>query len=97
MDPDEKPTTNTREMIQRWLQAQDRVRRVEQQLTESKEELFKSQIMLGEWIVPELTKGEPFNIWIGSGVLQATRLEKGGYEIHWRLKPTGKTAQEFNL
>ncbi len=92
-------TEKTHGMVQRWIAAKRRVRAAKSELNSAECEMTNAVNELGKWLVPEnQPDGEFFNIWFGSGVIQARKL-KGhiDHEVSWRREPDGKDRLEFGV
>ena len=92
-------TMSTAELVKKWIAAKKAVRRTEQQFNEAKAELKTAQNNLGAWLCPkDAVVDERFNIWYGSGVLQASPTTSQGdatqYDVTWRKEPDEKQANE---
>lgn len=90
-------TTKTRDLVTRWQRAKKSVQHANARLTEASNELAEANKELGTWLVPEGQNDEPFNLWFGSGILQAKRSTTGDFSVHWRREPDGKDRIEFGL
>lgn len=93
-------TTKTHDLIQAWVARKKRVQRLESELADARNAVHISENQLGEWLVPlgiDVREGEAFNIWFGSGVLQAMRTPSDNYTVSWRKEPDGKDRLEFGL
>ncbi len=85
-------TEKTRGLVQRWINAKTNLKRIDREQSSAQCELSNAVNELGKWLVPnDLKQGtEPFNIWFGSGIIQANRTEANNYEIKWRKEPDSK-------
>ena len=83
--------------VERWKAAKNNVKRIRAELNRAEVEEANASIELGERIVPEGQNNEPFNIWIGSGILCAVRSSDGRYAISWRKEPDGKDRLEHGV
>ena len=90
-------TEKTNGLVQRWINSRKAVERLKRELNSVECELSNAQNELGKWLVPDGQKEENFNIWFGSGIIQAVRLPNGNYEIKWRKEPDGKDRLEFGV
>lgn len=83
-------TEKTRELIDRWIRAKNNVKRFKDELSRAECEESNASNELGKWLVPEdFKEGEQFNIWFGSGIIQAFK-SHNSYKISWRKEPDGK-------
>lgn len=93
-------TEKTNQLVTRWINAKKSVERARQTLNSCETDLLNAQNELGKWLMPEVpfmpNDGEAFNIWFGSGILQATRHDSN-YEVKWRKEPDGRDRDEFGV
>lgn len=99
-------TEITRQKVDRWIRAKKEVEEKKERLALAEAELQSSIDDLGKWLVPNQTGqfeyNEPFNIWFGTGILQAV-LHKGDvgrppvYVVSWRKEPDGKDRLEYGV
>lgn len=92
-------TEKTHGMVQRWIAAKKRVRNAKAELNSAECEMANANNELGKWLVPEnQSEGEMFNLWFGSGILQAQKLKgRSDYDVTWRREPDGKDRLEFGV
>lgn len=90
-------TTKTNELVKRWIGARKAVARTRADLNAAECELANACSVLGEWLVPDGFTDEKFNIWFGSGTLQAIKLPDGNYKVSWLKEPDGKDRIEFGV
>jgi len=83
-------TKKTNDLIERWIRAKKRVKDLKHEYNVADTEYRNVSAELGKWLIPEGQNDEPFNIWFGSGILQAVRSKIGEYTISWRIEPDGK-------
>ncbi len=97
-DNAKNPTENTREKVDRWIRAKKQVEDAQNRLALANSELTTSINDLGAYLVPPgMEYDEPFNIWFGTGILQATMVNAGKYEVMWRKEPDGKDRIEYGV
>lgn len=90
-------TTETADKVKRWMAASKRVQMAERELTASRNELANAMNELGKFLVPDPCKDdESFNIWFGSGIIQATKIGSS-YAIGWRKEMSPKERMDLNL
>jgi hypothetical protein len=95
-----KTTETTNSLIRDWALCRKRAEQAKRELSAAETALANATNALGKWLVPlEAVGEEPFNLWVGSGILTASRLKNhtNDYAVHWRKKPEGKEAAEFGL
>lgn len=86
----------TADKVREWLEAGKEVRDLGRRLNSAQCRLANAEIALGKWLVPaDQPYGTSFNIWYGSGIIEAMCVECGKYTIKWRKKPDGKHAQDI--
>lgn len=93
-------TQKTREKVERWVRAVKAVKQLKSQLNSAECEEANSQNDLGKWLCDADAKpGEVFNIWIGSGVLQAipSSSNSNDFKVSWRREPDGKDREQMGL
>ena len=92
-------TEKTHGLVQRWIHAKNRVNGLKREINSAECEQANAMNELGKWLIPEgQPEGEMFNIWFGSGIIQAKKVEgRNDYEISWRKIPDGKDALEFGV
>lgn len=93
-------TTETAQKVRRWINAQKNFNRAEQEKSRAATELSNAQNELGKFLVPDPSeKGEVFNIWFGSGIIQAVRQSDsmGSYTISWRKEMSPKERMEMQF
>jgi len=93
----DSPTEKTRVLTDRWLRAKNAVVRLKREINHAECEEVNAANELGKWLVPEGQNDEPFNIWFGSGIIQAMRAKNGDYKIAWRKEPDGKDRIEYGV
>ncbi len=92
-------TGKTNELIQRWARAKNRVATLRREISGAECEESNARNELGAWLVPkDQPECENFNIWFGSGVIQAKKLKNGNdYDVIWRKEPDGKQKAELGI
>jgi len=88
----------TRELVDRWITAKKRFEAARRALVSADVELANSQNALGGWLVPKDQGNKvPFNIWFGSGIIEATRQSNtlNDYSVRWRKEPEGEQLSEM--
>ncbi len=97
-------TGKTEELVKSWMRTRDYVRKVKSELNRAEVDAANAQNELGKWLVPpDSKKGEVFNIWFGSGILQAQSMllangaATNDFIIQWRREPDGKDRQEYGI
>lgn len=91
-------TTKTQELVEDWISKASKVSDAHKALSMAKHEYAMSQNRLGTWLCPDDAKQcEKFNLWFGSGILQAQYMGGGEYLCEWRKKPSGKQAERYSL
>lgn len=90
-------TEKTRSLVQRWINAKNNKLRLDREISSAMCEVSNAANELGKWLVPEPSCDEPFNIWFGSGILQAKRTGDTQYAISWSKEPDGKDRIEFGV
>lgn len=88
-------TDKTHKLVRQWQHTRDRVIGLKNELNHAECAGVIATNELGKWLVPEGQNDEPFDIWFGSGILQAIRTSHGNYVISWRKEPDGKDLFEF--
>lgn len=94
---DNNVTSKTRELVDRWIRAKNAVKRIKAELNSSECEEANAANDLGKWLVPENQNETPFNIWFGSGIIQAIRSQNGEYKISWRKEPDDRDRIEYGV
>jgi hypothetical protein len=88
----------TEELMQNWIRARKGRERAEAIMAQAQDEEAKAVNEMGAWLCPADAKiGEPFHVWIGSGILQVFLLgdvDSGNYKVQWRKEPDGKDRLE---
>lgn len=90
-------TEKTEGYVKNWIATRQYRDRILSQLEQSKKEASFATNELGKWLLPnDAKKDEEFNIWYGSGILQAKLVnpQEGIYEVKWRKEPDGKDRYE---
>ena len=92
-------TEKTHGLVQRWIRAKNRVAGLKREISSAECEEANAMNELGKWLIPDdQPEGEMFNIWFGSGIVEAQKLKgSNDYKISWRRKPDGKDALEFGV
>ena len=89
-------TETTRQKIDRWTAAVNRLERATQEINSLGCEVANARNDLGKFLVPA-GHDEPFNIWFGNGILRATREKNENYVVEWLRKPTCKQALTMDI
>lgn len=93
-------TGKTAELVEAWIVARKKVERLRRELADAEANHSVATNQLGCWLTPhDAHTGEQFNIWFGSGILQATIVRENGddgavYGVKWRKEPEGKQLAE---
>jgi hypothetical protein len=90
-------TEKTEQLVKPWIATRKRLERLTGELAEAQKEFKAANNALGQWLVPaDGHLNEAFNIWYGSGILQATLTNAFDreFEVKWRREPDGKDRQE---
>ena len=95
-------TMSTEERVKRWIMAKKSLERDFTRYEESRVFLQLTENELGKWLCPpDAQVDERFNIWYGSGVLQASPTTSQGdatqYKVTWRKEPDAKQRMEEGM
>lgn len=89
----------TEELLKQWARARKSAERARNEAARCEEERIKAENQLGCWLCADDGKmGETFNVWIGSGILEASKIsndENPSYQVRWRKEPDGKDRHEM--
>ena len=85
-------TPTTEQLVLEWIRTRTASERLAAQLTAAEAQELNAANALGKWLCPEgAAIKEVFNVWIGSGVLQAQIInDQHDYAVKWRKEPDGK-------
>lgn len=90
MDNDVTPTG--KQLIERWQQAQERLKRAKSEENSASVALSNATDKLGAWLCPDDAKyGETFCVWYGDALISTTKLCNGSYKIE--VRNSGKRAR----
>jgi len=87
-------TEKTNGLVRDWMHKKKYLARLEAERCTAIEGLTRAETALGEWLVPDDAKGgEEFNLWFGSGILNAWKATNAENEpvfhVKWRKEPDG--------
>ena len=82
-----EPTSEGKNHIDRWLAAQEQLRRCKSSLNSAECEVSNSTTELGKWMMPNDAKdGENFYVWYGDSIFQVVKKPNGDFEITVRTR-----------
>lgn len=90
-------TKETAVKVKRWIAASKRLANAQREKNSAETELSNARNELGKFLIPEPAKDdEAFNIWFGSGIIQATKIG-GSYSVCWRKEMSPAERSELGF
>ena len=89
-------TRETAEKVKRWMAAGKRLANAQREKNLAETELSNAMNDLGKFLIPAPSEeNEAFNIWFGSGIIQARKIGTS-YSIVWRKEMSAAERMELN-